>query len=815
MKGRYVHIGALCLSLFVFPLPLNAQEPEMDDEAFGNAEPSEDEEAFGNTPSESPEEEPTDSVETAPENPDNDEGPEDSAPPTPELRPPSLLELAPMELPEGTAAPEGPVRVLVEIDAAGNAQVAECDASEAVCSAVREGVQHSRFEPAYRGEDAIPARVQLALDLAPATEPEPVQPAQQESAPVSPESAAEGVELPVTEEEEPVAAFGAGADVEVVAGNPRRLELEEMRTLPGALGDPFRAVETLPGVLQALSGLPFIYVRGAPPAGTLYFYDDLPLPALFHLGFGPAVVHPTMVGPIQLHSGVAPARYGRAIGGVIVGEGPPRIEPGANPEGELELRLIDAQGSLRTRLGNGSLSFAGRYGYPGLFLSLAVPGVDLAYWDYQVRFDQTFGDTTLELVALGSFDRFRIQEEEDDASDIDDTLELQFHRIELRLKHRFDGGEVRGSLRGGYEVSGIGPFFTLRLGSIAPRLDIILNRGPWQIRTGFDFVARSGGVDDLFGALSSDGQELIGNYSQADVGLYVEAAYRSERLEVELGLRTDAWLAGQLREFGADPRLRVHYHPNEEFTLHAAVGVAHQPAVAPIPLPGLSRILVSPGLQRAVQGEAGIEWKRGSFSASAQGFVHRMFNVLASDLVLTQSCPREVPGCPELATRRDNLWSYGMEVFIRRDPSETVSGFLSYTLARATIDEREGAFRSTPNFDIRHNLNAVVQVQTQSGFFAGARLSLRSGAPAVAGFVVGEGDVVSRLEERFPLFHRLDISGGKVWRLSWGTLRLTLELINSTFQRQPTALDCEVGRGCRVRQNPIVWVPNIGVRAAF
>src|SRR5690606_32351384 len=96
-----------------------------------------------------------------------------------------------------------------------------------------------------------------------------------------------------------------------------RLELEETRDLPGAFGDPFRAIEALPGVTPILSGVPYFYVRGAPPSGTLYVYDDIPLPALFHLGLGPAVVHPRMVGPIRLYSGVPPARFGRLIGGVI------------------------------------------------------------------------------------------------------------------------------------------------------------------------------------------------------------------------------------------------------------------------------------------------------------------------------------------------------------------------------------------------------------------------------------------------------------------------------------------------------------------
>ena len=46
---------------------------------------------------------------------------------------------------------------------------------------------------------------------------------------------------------------------------------EVLRQLPGAFGDPFRALDALPGVTPIVSGLPFFYVRGAPPANVGYF----------------------------------------------------------------------------------------------------------------------------------------------------------------------------------------------------------------------------------------------------------------------------------------------------------------------------------------------------------------------------------------------------------------------------------------------------------------------------------------------------------------------------------------------------------------
>src|SRR5207244_3543921 len=141
--------------------------------------------------------------------------------------------------------------------------------------------------------------------------------------------------------------FGARARVQQIPG-ARRLELSEMRDMPGAFGDPFRAIDALPGVVPIFSGLPYFFIRGSPPSGTLYIYDDIPVPTLYHLAAGPAVIHPRMVGPIHLYSGVAPARYGRLTGGVVVGEGPD--PPGEEVHGEAELRLLDVSGFVQAPL---------------------------------------------------------------------------------------------------------------------------------------------------------------------------------------------------------------------------------------------------------------------------------------------------------------------------------------------------------------------------------------------------------------------------------------------------------------------------------
>ena len=97
----------------------------------------------------------------------------------------------------------------------------------------------------------------------------------------------------------------------------------EVRQIPGAFGDPFRAVETLPGVTPIASALPFFYVRGAPPGNVGYFFDGIRVPYLFHVGIGPSVVQPALVERVDLHPGAYPARFGRFAGGIVAAEATP------------------------------------------------------------------------------------------------------------------------------------------------------------------------------------------------------------------------------------------------------------------------------------------------------------------------------------------------------------------------------------------------------------------------------------------------------------------------------------------------------------
>jgi TonB family protein len=236
---------------------------------------------------------------------------------------------------EYPALAHGDAEVVLELTVTKNGAVRELSVVsglEPFASASLGAAAGWRFEPATRDGRPVAARVRMAIRF---HQPEPAQSVAQ-AAPVAPPAEAPSSPTPPVE----VLVFGERPD-----RAPTSLSQAEIRELPGAFGDPFRAVEALPGVTPLVSGAPYYYVRGAPPGNVGYFFDDVRVPLLYHIGLGPGVIHPALVNRVDFYPGGYPARYGRFAGGIVAGES---TAPPPEWHGQALGRLgRDAHGSLR------------------------------------------------------------------------------------------------------------------------------------------------------------------------------------------------------------------------------------------------------------------------------------------------------------------------------------------------------------------------------------------------------------------------------------------------------------------------------------
>jgi hypothetical protein len=141
--------------------------------------------------------------------------------------------------------------------------------------------------------------------------------------------------------------------------------------------------------------------------------------------------------------------------------------------------------------------------------------------------------------------------------------------------------------------------------------------------------------------------------------------------------------------------------------------------------------------------------------------------------------------------------AYGAELLLRQLESERLSGWLAYTYAVSTREGPDGGY--WPGQDRRHNLNLVSAYRMGRGYVLGARFGLGTGTP----YTPLCGEFVRRIydgtrnafdtglnsrtiqpvgcqrnSERYPLYHRLDVSGTRSYRRGSTTLTPFISVVN-------------------------------------
>lgn len=635
------------------------------------------------------------------------------------------------------------------------------------------------------------------------------------------------------------------------------LTRQEVRQIPGAFGDPFRAVEALPGVTPIVSGLPFFFIRGAPPGNAGYFLDGVRVPLLFHVGAGPSVVHPALIERVDLYPGGYPARFGRFSGGIVSGETAP---PGVDLHGEYNLRVFDAGAMVETPLadGRGALLLGGRYSFTALLFSLLSPGSTLDYWDYQARasYDVTPRDR-LGVFAFGSYDYAAQDTETEQRLTL---FETQFHRVDVRYDRLLPDGKLRTAFTVGRDTSTVQQNRDVT-SSLAGARTELEHRVSDQLllRAGTDLAIERYEVDLGTQDLSPSAErvaDLFATRNDVALGVRADAIIGiGPRLTLTPGLRVDLYGSRGATAWGIDPRLALRTQVSQKVALLTALGVAHQTPSFVVPVPGIQPTGLSRGLQRAIQESFGVEATLaegmvatatvfqnaffdmsdplGSLEPAQNGCPPGLFpdDTLAGDRVVqpegngTFCGPRFLPGtlgpdrsggggqgadsnngrrAADAFTVRTMGKAYGFELLLKRKLTKKLGGFLSYTLSRSTrtFDGRS----YVASFDRTHVGNVALAYELGKGWRAGVRVSAYSGLPQRSD---------TGPSGRLPAFWRLDLRAEKRFRIGkTGFLSVVAEWMNATLQKEAVATTCSL-RGCEAQLFGPITIPSLGIEGGF
>lgn len=639
----------------------------------------------------------------------------------------------------------------------------------------------------------------------------------------------------------------------------RELRAADLKRVPGVgEADPIRAIEVLPGVVSTSDFSSSFHVRGGSADQNLILLDGTPIFSPFHLGGFFSVFNADMVERAELASGGFEAKYGGRVSSVLTVESDPGDgEFGVDGGVSLLATRVAVRGGIGERDVRWRLSARRSY-----FDKILAPVADFPYHLQDLQ--------GVVEVGLGPRDRLRFTGYTGD--DVLDFTQLDDPDFPLRIDWswgndvagvRWDRDLARGRLaarastsrfatglsfpdfddtdfRSRVTQNGLGADLAWR---VAPVVEVAV--GVEFNDYDYDNVARTGGTTFSQGAGS--GQQL-GAHLQTSWG-------RPGSWLVEAGARVDRWSPDPGEPVAeVSPRLAVKRFlgGGSRWAVNASVGrytqFIHSLRDEELPL-GLdvwvlagSRAphVVSDQLQFGLEAFPTDEW-----TFSVEGYVR------AFDGVVTFNTTDDPNDERDDILAGDGL-SWGADFFVRRSGTP-INGWIALSLLKAErtfpdvfsgeIERPEVTY--APIFDRRMDLDVVVQFPAPRGWEGGLRLNVGTGTPYTrplasysayqprflkdggraswagetdggdfAGYALLLGD---RNGERYPLYHRLDVSFRKEYAKSWGVLTPHIDLLNVYNQKNVLFYFYEYERSPAVRSGISMFpiLPTIGVEVRF
>nr|MBA3542197.1 TonB-dependent receptor [Deltaproteobacteria bacterium] len=631
----------------------------------------------------------------------------------------------------------------------------------------------------------------------------------------------------------------------------RTLQRQQLTSVPGTFGDPIRAIQTMPGIARAPFGLGLLLIRGSNPDDTGIYVDGHEVPSLFHFLGGPSIFNAEMLESIDLYPGGFPARFGRKHGGAVALELRPTKSDGVH--GSAKVDFIDTGGYLRAPITkNLSFAFAFRRSYIDVFLGLVIPDpgagatriVTPVYYDFAGRVDYDLkADGRLSLFAIGSSDTLKVLDKDPDQKTSQDlSSAIGFFRV-IGNYTRSLGGDLKLVMSPawgrdtisftGAQAEAAGPFTSVSVINnnlsyrmrVHGRLDkrLVLDSGLDVLSRSTTYSALVPLDDNPIVPQGADippsqifrGAQSIGVGVHADLGIDV-----TSKLRLIPGLRLDGYILNGLNRSSIDPRIVARYKLSPEWTAKAYVGRFSQP-----PQPeALDRRFGNPnvGIEKAEHFGLGYEWR-----PSRQWFLDsEIYYVRRHDIVVfTQDVIGNEDGTLSSVRfqntgRRDSM---GFEIILKRELSERLYGWLTYTFSLAT-QANDASERALPTaFAQPHVLNAVVSFKPGAGFELGARYQLSSGRPDTpiigSTYEADEGDYQSlpgaRRSVRTPLYSRLDVRAARQWLFQNWSLEAYLDIINVTYADNVEAFQYDYRFRERAPVTGFPILPTLGVKGTW
>lgn len=629
----------------------------------------------------------------------------------------------------------------------------------------------------------------------------------------------------------------------------KTLSRKEFLEMPGANGDPLKAVQNLPGVNRTQGFSSQVVIQGSAPKDTVYDFEGHRIPIVFHFGGLSSVVMPEALEQVDYLSAGYQSDYSRALGGIVsLKTRKPDVKE-RKSKGLFYMDNLSAGGLFESQIDEkSSFLVSGRYSYIGFFLKNALKDdetlnltVAPEFQDLTAIYNREISDhENLKVSLLSSRDRlaFVLEEplREDPSIRGNFSNTTQFYRVIPAWTKKVDS-ETTYKLSAGIgqdEISfEIGDqFFKLRSQELTLRgeLEKKLTES-WLAQIGVDhqtsdakvelkipLTRGDGGVQDPISA--GEEREAQIKLVSHDFGLYSRNDYRvNDRLSLQPGLRYDHFSI--TKESFLLPRLAAKYKTNDSFAWKFGSGVYIQP---PEPQE-VSEDYGNPDIKAPQAIHLALGFDSDQRQGKKEGSIYSLnvFDRRYDKLVIESAAQtlRNGQTVFEVYSNEGKGRSYGVEAQWKFNTVE-YQGFLSYTWSKSTRwNPRQSAYNF--EYDQTHNFNIVVAKPLLNEWKMSGRFRYVTGNPYTP--VVGatyDADNEVYFPQRGPIysermrdFYQLDVRVDKKLIKDESVWTFYLDIQNVLNTKNPESLQYSYDYSQKNQISGLPVLPALGVKGEF
>ncbi len=629
----------------------------------------------------------------------------------------------------------------------------------------------------------------------------------------------------------------------------KTLTRREFLDMPGANGDPLKAVQNLPGINRTGGFSSVVIIQGSAPKDTAYDFEGHDIPLVLHFGGLTSVVMPEALEQVDYLSAGYGAEYSRALGGIIsLKSRKPEVND-RDRKGLFYADNLSAGGLYEAKIDEkSSFLISGRYSYIGFFLKTALKDSEALnltvapeYQDLTAIYNYDISDVEkFKLSLLGSRDRlaFVLAEpfKQDPSVRGAFSNTVNFYRFIPAWSKKIDAYST-------YRLSaGIGKdeiaieigdqYFKLASQVVTLRAEWDHQVTPtWQSQLGIDSqfartnvnlrvpLSRSeGGIGNpVAGAEKREAQIKVdttnlGAYWRNQISL-------DEKWENLPSLRADRF--SQTKESFLLPRLATKYRYTDALHLKAGTGLYVQPPEEQ----ESNDVYGNPDIKspQAFHLTFGFEKDNREGSKNGSVFSANYFDRTFNKLVIQSAATTNRNGQTvfEIYNNDGKGRSYGVEAQWKFYHDE-YNGFVSYTLSKSSRwNPRQSTY--TFEYDQTHNLNAVIAKNLPREWKISGRARYVTGNPRTP--VLGgtyDADNETYFPTRGPLystrlkdFHQLDLRIDKKFISNRSVWSAYLDIQNILNTKNPESLQYAYDYSSSEQINGLPFLPAIGVKGEF